>query len=90
MIGGFNIRYIHYVLLGDKTKIYQIKSNNHKIVVNIFTKEDLDNFTGWCGTRFHEVYCDAELNTKHYDIFLKKILKPELCLKDSYKEIQFI
>ena len=84
------MRYIHYILLGNKTQSYQIYGENHCITVNIFTKEDLETFPGWCGTRQHEVYCDAALNTKHYGSFINKIVKPELCFRDSYKEVQFI
>lgn len=83
-------KYIHYVLLGDKTQTYTIQSENHVITINVFTKEDLENFPGWCGTRQHEVYCDAILNTRHYEDFIKGILKPELCLIDSNPEIYFI
>ena len=49
------MRYIHYILLGNKTQSYQIYGENHCITVNIFTKEDLETFPGWCGTRQHEV-----------------------------------
>ena len=43
------MRYIHYILLGNKTQYYQIKSENHRITINVFTKEDLETFPGWCG-----------------------------------------
>ena len=84
------MRYIHYILLGNKTQSYQIYGENHCITVNVFTKEDLETFPGWCGTRQHEVYCDAELNTRHYETFINKIVKPELCFKDSNPNIIFI
>ena len=47
------MRYIHYILLGNKTQSYQIYGENHRITINVFTKEDLETFPGWCGTRQH-------------------------------------
>ena len=84
------MRYIHYILLGNKTQSYQIKGENHCITVNVFTKEDLETFPGWCGARQHEVYCDAALNTRHYKSFINNIVKPELCFRYSNSNIIFI
>ena len=84
------MRYIHYILLGNKTQSYQVNGGNHRITINIFTKEDLETFSGWCGTRQHEVYCDAALNTKHYETFINRIVKPELSFEDSNPNIIFI
>ena len=84
------MRYIHYILLGNKTQSCQIKGENHCITVNVFTKEDLEIFPGWCGTRQHEVYCDEELHTRHYETFINKIVKPALCFRDSNPNIIFI
>ena len=84
------MRYIHYILLGNKTQSYQIKGENHYITLNVFTKADLETFPGWCGIRQHEVYCDAALNTRHYESFINNIVKPELCFRDSNSNIIFI
>ena len=84
------MRYIHYILLGNKTQSYQVNGGNHRITINIFTKEDLETFSGWCGIRQHEIYCDAALNTKHYESFINEIVKPELSFEDSNPNIIFI
>ena len=47
------MRYIHYILLGNKTQSYKTYDKNYCITVSIFTKEDLETFPDWCGARQH-------------------------------------
>lgn len=88
--GVFNMRYIHYILLGDKTENYTIRGKDHRILVSVFAEQDIINFPGWCGTRQHEVYVDGALNRKKYRDFINEIVKPELCFRDSNPSIYFI